>query len=325
MAGELYNQVWEIGNEVTAGTPVARTRKMYFDGSSKLARKHDGRPRKFATGTRDNTRAFTLGPQMVEGTISLPLSSDEILEPLLMTIDGTVTPTGATEKIWTFKPGNTLDFCSIGWNDGARPWLASGVYGSKLKISGNVKDQTTVSMDVIGLTMTQTALTGGFADRTPRFIEGWETKLFVDAFGGTAGTTQVTGTLINWDIEIDNQLARKFYAANTNATSAVTVGELVVTAKLVFEASSATSLTEFSNWIAGTKRLVRIDFGNNELITGIHYHQVTVDIPGAWDAVDLGGTDENTRTYELSLQYVYDTTNSYGLQIRAKNTRATAY
>jgi hypothetical protein len=325
MAGELWNQVWEIGNETTAGTPVARSRKMYFDKESFLKRSHDARPHKFATGTRDNTRNLTLGPQMVDGTVSFPLSSGEIIEPLLMTLDGTVTPTGATAKLWAFEPGNTLDFASIGWHDGARPWLASGVYGSKLKISGNVKEATTVSMDVVGLTMTQTALTGGFSDRVPSIIEGWETKLYIDSFGGTPGTTAVSGTLINWDIEIDNQLKRKFYAGNTNATSAIVTDELVVTAKLLFEASSATSLTEFNNWVAVTKRLVRVEFGQNVVISGADKEFVTVDIPGAWDAVDLGQTDENTRAYELSLQYVYDVTNSFGLQVRAQNNRSTGY
>lgn len=325
MAGELWLQQWEIGKETTAGTPVARTRGMYFDPDSKLSRSHDPRPHKFSTGSRDNTRSFTKGPQMVEGTISMPLSASEIVELLLMSIRGAVTPTGTTEKIWTFTPGTTLDPVSLGWHDGARPWLASGVVGSKLKISGNVKEATTVSLDVMGLTQTQTALTGGFAARTPDIIEGWETKLFIDNLGGTPGTTQVTGTLINWDIEIDNGLSRKYFAANSNATSAILLGEIGVTAKLTFEASNAQSLTEFNNWVAGTNRLVRLDFGNNVLITGVHYYQVTVDIPGAWDAVDLGGSDEGTRTYELSLQYVYDTTNSYGLQIRAKNTRSAAY
>lgn len=325
MAGELFNQVFEIGKETTAGTPVARTRGMYFDPDSKLSRTHDARPHKFATGSRDNTRSFTKGPQIVEGTLSMPLSASEILEFLLMSIRGGVTPTGTTPKTWTFTPGTTLDPVSLGWHDGARPWLASGVIGSKLKISGNVKDATTVSLDVMGLTMTQTALTGGFAARTPDIIEGWETKLFIDSFGGTPGTTQVTGTLINWDIEIDNGLTRKYFAANTNATSAILLGEIAVTAKLTFEASPAVALTEFNNWTAGTNRLIRLDFGNNVVISGPDYYQVTVDIPGAWDAVDLGGSDEGTRTYELSLQYVYDTTNSYGLQIRAKNTRATAY
>lgn len=42
-------------------------------------------------------------------------------------------------------------------------------------------------------------------------------------------------------------------------------------------------------------------------------------------AFDLGGSDEGTRVYELGLQYVYDTTNTYGLQIRAQNARSTAW
>jgi hypothetical protein len=71
--------------------------------------------------------------------------------------------------------------------------------------------------------------------------------------------------------------------------------------------------------------LVRVEFGQNEVISGADKKFVTVDIPGAWEAVDLGGTDEGTRAYEMSLQYIYDTTNLFGLQIRAQNARTTAY
>jgi hypothetical protein len=52
---------------------------------------------------------------------------------------------------------------------------------------------------------------------------------------------------------------------------------------------------------------------------------VTVDLPGAWNAVDLGQVDEQTRVYELGLQYVYDPTNAFGLQIRAQNARTAAW
>lgn len=325
MAGELWLQQWEIGVETTPNTPVASTRLMYFTPESKLTRERAARPHRFATGTRDNVRAFTLGPQMVGGTLAMPLSASEIVEFLLMTLNGTVTPTGATARLWTFTPGTTLDFTTLRWHDGARPWRASGVYGNKLKISGNVKEQTTVECEVMGMSLAQQALTGGLTARTPDFIEGWETRLYIDAFGGTAGSTQVTGTLINWEVEIDNQLAAKHFAENTNAVQAVTVGELEVKAKLLFEAAPAAALTEFNNWDAATRRLVRLYFGNNVLISGSDYYFVTVDIPGAWEAVDLGQTDENTRAYELSLQYIYDTTNSYGLQIRAQNIRTAAY
>jgi hypothetical protein len=100
---------------------------------------------------------------------------------------------------------------------------------------------------------------------------------------------------------------------------------LGIKAKLTFEAAAATALTEFNNWNAGTRRLVRLFFGDNEIIDGGDKKFVTIDLPGAWEATDLGGNDEGTRTYEMSLDYVYDVTNAYGVQIRAQNARAAAY
>lgn len=326
MSGELWRGYWQIGKETTPGTGVAATRRMYFADDSKLTREREPRPHRFATGSRDNVRAFTLGPIVAGGTLKMPLSASEIIELLLLGVKGSVTPAaGANGQLWTFTPGTTLDAATAEWYDGARAWEANGVYGNKIKFSGSVKGENTVESDIFAMALDSTTMTGSLAERTPDFIEGWETKLFIDTFGGTPGSTQVTGTLLNWDVEIDNQLGRKYFANNTLNLGAVTVGELMLTAKLTFEASAAAAATEFSNWNAATKRLVRLDFGNNELIGGSEYKFVTLDIPGAWDAIDLGGSEDNTRVYELSLQYVYDPTNAYGLQIRCQNARATAW
>jgi hypothetical protein len=326
MAGELWRSTFQIGKETTPGTTVAATRRMYFEPDSKLSRERAARPHRFATGTRDNVRAFTLGPTTVGGSLKLPLSASEIIELLLMGVKGGVTPTGAgTPKLWTFTPGTSLDPATIEWNDGARVWEAGGCYVNKLKIAGNVKEETSVEAELFGINLASSALTGSLTERTPDFIEGWETRLFVDDLGDTPGTTQVTGTLLNWEVEIDNQLGRKYFAANTLNVGAITSGELGIKAKLTFEASAAAAATEFSNWDGATERLVRLDFGNNEVIDGSDLKFVTVDVPGAWDAFDLGGSDEGTRTYELGLQYVYDPTNAFGLQIRAQNARATAW
>lgn len=263
---------------------------------------------------------------MVGGTLVQPLSASEIIELLLIGIKGAVTPTGAgAAKLWTFAPGTSLDAATVEWYDGARAWEAGGCYVNKLTFSGNVKEQNSVEAEVFGMNMSTTTLTGALTARTPDFIEGWETKLYVDSFGGTPGSTQVTGTLINWEITLDNQLGRKYFAANTQALGALAVGELMVNAKLTFEASAAAAGTEFTNWDAATKRLVRVMFGDNEVISGADKKFITIDIPGAWDAIDLGGTDEGTRTYELGLQYIYDPTNAFGFQIRAQNARATAW
>lgn len=333
MAGELWRSIFQIGKEVTPGTPVAATRKVYWDiANSRLTRERGARPHRFATATRDNVRAFTLGPVTAGGSIQFPLSADELVEIFLVGIKGGVTPTQPNPASdpnaykWTFTPGNTLDSMTVEWNDGAISWQQAGVRADQIRIAGNVREQQTVTVTLFGTDLVQNALTGALTDRTPTFIEGWESKLYVDAFGATPGTTNVAQTLINWDVNIQNGLARKYFADNLNKAEAVTIGELAVEATLTFEASAAQSLTEFGNWDSATKRVIRLEFGNNQVITGGTLKKtVTVDIPGAWDLFDLGQTDENTRAYQLRMQYVYDPTNAFGLQIVCQNDRATAF
>lgn len=326
MTGEIWRSTFQVALETVPGTTVPATRRMYLSDDSRLSRERAPRPHRFMTASRDNTRAFTLGPTAVGGTLKMPLSASEIIEFLLMGLKAAVTPTGAgTAKLWTFVPGTALAPATVEWSDGARVWEAGGCYVNKLKIAGNVKEETTVEAELFGINLVTSTLTGSLAERVPDFIEGWETKLFVDAFAGTPGTTPVTGTLINWEVELDNQLGRKYFAANTLDVGAITIGEIAVKAKLTFEAAAAQAATEFTNWDAATKRLVRLDFGNNEVIESTDKKFVTIDLPGAWDAFDLGGTDEGTRTYELGLQYVYDATNAFGLQVRCQNARATAW
>jgi len=317
---------FEVGKESTPNTPVASTRLMYFGMDSKLTRERDVRIRRYATGARENARAASLGVERCGGVLTAPLSASEIIELLLCTIKGAVTPTGAgTAKLWTFVPGTTLDPLTIRYHDGARPWRGSGYYGTKLTIAGSVTDETKVTCDLIGRSLVQSALTGGLTGRVPDVIEGWETKLYIDSFGGTAGSTVVSDTLINWSVEIDNQIKRSFWANNAAGAGALPLGELAVKASLVFEAAPAGTLTEYNNWDAATKRLVRLEFGQNEVISGADKKFVTIDLPGAWTMVSREGEAEGTRTYELTLEALYDTTNSYSLQIRAQNARTAAY
>ncbi len=325
-SGELWNAQWEAAVEVTPGTPVASTRQMYFDETSKLVRVRTPRPHKYATGSRDNLRAFSLGPQMVSGQVALPLSADELVELLLIGVKGAVTPTAQNAAwLWTFTPGTALGAATMRWHDGARPWMASGVRLNKLKIAGGVAKENLITADLFAQSMIQQALTGSLTARVPSLIEGWETKLAIDNFGATPGTTTVAGTLINWDVELDNALQYKFTGDNVNSAGAVIAGEIAIKCKLTFEAFPAAALTEFNNWDGVTKRLVRLTFGNNIVISGTDKLTVTVDLPGAWDAFDLGVTDAGTRVYDLGLQYVYDPTNTFGLQIRCVNGRAAAW
>lgn len=322
MPGELWAGSWEIGREGSYGVAVPSSRVMYFRPGSHLTTEREPRIHKFQTGTRDNVRNISLGPEVAGGQVILPMSA-EILELLEIGILGGVDAVGAGDsKTWTFKPGTALDSATLRWHDGARPWRASGVYAGRLNIKGSVDGENLLTADLFAKTVVQEALTGGLSAATPAVFEGWESAIAIDGFGGVPGNAPKTGLMLDWDVTIDNAPGRHYTADNTQAINSITLGELSVEATITVMASAAQALTEFNNWAAGTKRLIRLEFGNNTAIgaTGVN-EKIWVDLPLAWTAVDLNQESEGVRAYQLKGSYVYDTVNTYGVQITVTTAR----
>lgn len=228
------------------------------------------------TTTRDNIRALTVGPVAAAGTMKLPVSADEMLEPFALAIQAGVTATtpasATTTRQFQFRPGSTSpSSATIEWQDGARAWQGSGMQVDTLSIDGSVLGENICTLGLFGQNVVPLgAITGALSQRTPTFHEGWETRLYLDAAGATPGTTQIPGTLINWGIKFGNQLNRKYTASNTLGASATPVGTLTCTADLTFEAAASTTLTEYNNWENGsaapTRRVMRLRFGDNTVI-----------------------------------------------------------
>jgi hypothetical protein len=262
-AGQLWSGTLQIGKEVTAGTAVAATRKLYTREPA-LTIERDPRIHRFATTTRDNVRAYTNGPVMAGGSLSMPMSADEILEMLLISVQGSVTPTtpsGATNaRLWTFKPAGALDSATLEWADGSRTWQGVGFKGNSIEITGAANEANDLNIELFGNDVVAGSLTGALSERVPTFFEGWQTRFYCDAFAATPGTTPVPGVLRNWTVSINNNLARVYTADNTLSANRLTAGELDMTASLTFDAYASRSLTEFNNWAAGTQRLVRLEF-----------------------------------------------------------------
>jgi hypothetical protein len=330
MPGELWRAEVLVGREITAGTAVTPTRRMYWR-EPVLNMPRDATVQRFATATRDNVRGVTLGPKMPEGNFAFPISAEEIVEPLLSAIKSGVTPTtpptGVTARLWTFVPSSTLDTWTVEYLDGANRWEGNGYQVDELTIAGSVSDENLVSCTLFGRDLAADAsATTGLAQRVPTFIQGWQTRLYIDALGAAPGTTPVSCALINWSIAHRNHLTRKYAANNSLAACAVNYGEMEVTADLMVEATSAAAIAEFTNWQNTVARMVRVEFQDETGFIELALRRfVTVDIPGNWTAYDLGQTDEGTRTYQLTLTGTYDATNGYSIQFRAQNNRAAAY
>jgi hypothetical protein len=327
MAGELWRQSWGIGLESAKGTAVAPTRRIYVAEGDKLTHGRDVRLHSFSSGIRQRALTQTLGPSQPGGSITMPASATELVEPLLMGVKAAVTPTGATAtKTWVFDPGVDLASASIHWSDGVNRWQMAGSRITKWKISGSVGGANTFSADLMGLSYAASASPEiATAQRQPLVHEGWETAVWISTFDTAPGGGSECGALVSWEIEYDNGLEREYAACNTLAAVDTTMDGVAVSGKFTLRAAHAFGLANYTNWNAGTPRHLRLEFGNNKIITGVDKHLVRLDIPCFLSAVDLGGSEAKGRTYEFSFNGVYAPTLAYMLRATLINDRATAW
>lgn len=103
MPGESWRRIVQCGKEVTEGTPVAATRKLYVTAGA--TRQQAPNLIKVSTGTRDNQRDVKLRTVQAMGTVDSPISSDEMLEYFLATLQGGVTPTALATLPGPAAPG----------------------------------------------------------------------------------------------------------------------------------------------------------------------------------------------------------------------------
>lgn len=328
--GQVWKTTFQVGKETTRGTAVAASRRMYFAPDGMINDEGEARFYDFSTATRAQTRAATPGVVRAIGSVSQQLSYSESVELALAGIRGAVVPTqpdsvgNPTVYLWTFTEGDTLDPWTLEWDDGARAWRGLGVSIDELTYAFNVREGWTVQARLLGLDFAQNALTGALASRDPNFIEGWETKVYIDAFGGTPGTTAVDCYLVSANITYRNNLALFYAAKNSRAACDLVPGVVSVEGTLTVRASEAAALTAFNDLRAATKKMIRLETGNNTTLTGIYKGFVTLDLPGAYMSRGIGDVD-GVRTYELRYRGIYDSTAGYMFRKRLQNQRSAAY
>jgi hypothetical protein len=309
---------------------VAATRVAYLETVS-LNKKRSNRTHRFKTGRRDNQMAVTQGPTMVEGQVKLPAHPNEWLEWLAITFgDGAITtPGGGTlSRTHTYKPTASLTSMTLERNDGSRVYRGLGIRGAGLSIDGSVDGDNSGTFDLYGndVDTAFTTLTAALPARNPPFLEGWQCKFFLDALGGTPGTTQISDLLADWSIKLNNNMTRIYAAGNTQAAIGTVPGELDLSSDLTFLAESTAAATELTNWNAGTPKLLRLEFIGPVAIEAAIFPTIRIDIPGYWGDVDRNKEAFGAvRAYGFPLDYVYDSTLASGIVIACTCNRLTAF
>lgn len=328
MAGEGFRELWQIGKETTYGTPVPATRQLSGDPSGHLDRDRENHEIRVSTGTRDNVRGNKPRAVTAGGMFSQAFDADEIIELFLAAVQGGVTPTTALgASTWVFTPGATLDSQTWEWFDGYNGWSESGVYLDTLKFTWSAakNGDTKVEATLFGKDRVPQTVTASLATRTPIWMEGYETLVYLDALGGTPGTT-LFGKAISGELTLGNNLDRKYYANNTLATAAVTFGQFNCSGSLVIEAD-ADGMAEYDNWDTSVDRLIRLSHGNNGAVLGTSAlkRAINHDIPCTWTAFDLGSQDAGTRVLKGTFNYKFDAVNAFSYRATVVSSRGTAY
>lgn len=291
----------QLGREVTAGTPVAATSVWRgigrFEDQLKLvqAKENIG----YLSGT-DRAYIPELGGkysmEAVEATFEqLP----HILDAGIMVATGVKDGPG-TDYIYTYNFPTTAQptiktyTIEDGDDSGAEEMEYSFV--SEFTLAGKARDAWMVSAEWQGRQLTPTTYTGALSVATVEEPLFSKTKLYIEAIGGTWGTTLKSNTLLEATLKYKTGLVPVFTGDGALYFSFHKCIGPEVTLDITFE-HDATAIAEKVNWRAKTPRLIQLKCeGAAPATPGTTYTVKTmiINLAGKWEKFDkIGESDGN--------------------------------
>ena len=203
----------QVGKESTWGTSAAATAKLMGIESITLSPKVKGAVNADMRGS--------LGPgaiayiQAMEGAGKLTTKVLYDDWPYWMdAIFGTATPTGAGPYVYTYTAPSTSAPTSrmqtIYYGDATGTYKLVGALPSKISIKGESNKELTAAIDLIGKSVTAGSL-AALSDRSVSPVMGNDLTVFIDAWGGTVGTTAIDTTAYSFQLNLDTARAMQTY------------------------------------------------------------------------------------------------------------------
>jgi hypothetical protein len=322
--GEVALRKIQAAIEVTRGTDLAETRKVYAKGRMtkdvQLLRPDEDR------GT------FIEHYRSAQGivTAAFPIEGGLTYEDLpwfaQLSIKGGVTSTmvDTTARRWAFVPNASVDdlqTATFVWGDDTQAFHMNYGMINTLEISGEASTggYWAFSAGIIGTDMAKDTFTGAIGERVVEDINVFLSKCAI----GTAGavpSSYMTGRFIRFKFNLDNNLARKFFADGTAPTlGGIGRSKRHITLEVTMEGNAAT-VTERDAYEAGTSRVVRITALGTTIAGSSPTHARTADliVCGKWRSFEVGERDTNT-TFTGILDAEYDTTLAYDMSLTVDN------
>jgi hypothetical protein len=329
--GQKWAQKIQLGRESTAGTAVAATTIWRgVGGMLEDAREVSMVDEQIGIAI-PTTRAYVGQLGGVLSMAATPATFEQILHILEAGIKtvGTGASDGAgSGKIYAYPTPttavNTIKTYTIETGDNQQAEEMEYSFVEKFTLTGERGRAVMMSADWIGRQVANTTFTGSLTAPTVEEILTGKGAFYIDAVGGTIGTTAITGTLLQWELTVTTgwrgkwtvdagQLYFNFIYFDRDSFEA----ELSMT----FE-HDATAVAQKALFQAATPRLFRINIpGSTFAQAGTTYSTKTFRIDAAATYTEWGVLDseDGNSIVNVTAQIGYDPTAAKGLEITVVN------
>lgn len=290
--GENVFRKNQYGLEVTHGTAVAATKR--YLGVVSLPKDRTVTYPPDTLGIRAKSFRTVVNQILADG-ISLKHEHavfDELPMLFSMGLKGGVTATektvGKADYEWDFTPSltasNTPDSITLEAGDDTQAYSIEYVMAKRYVIAGKMGNDEAVSVEAecFGKQITKDTFTAGLLPLSSEPMIANMTKFWIDPAWATLGTTQKTGLIREFSLEILTGVHPKFAADGTKTMS--TYGESYIDAMLtlVLEGNSD-AVAQYDSFAAGTQKAVRLQNLGNVIGASTTPYSLTVDMFGTWE------------------------------------------
>lgn len=203
-------------------------------------------------------------------------------------------------KIYTYPIPTTaiptIQTYTIEGGDDAGAERMEYAFTSKITIEGKAKEELKVSAEWMGRQVAVNAFTGALSLPTVEDILTSKGKVYLDASGGSFGSTQYQATITDFSLEYTTGWVPRFTIDGNLYFTVARLTKPEVKLSITME-HVANAITEKANWRTKVARLIRLEFAGAALGTpGTAYSTkiFRIDLAGRWDKFDaLSDQDGN--------------------------------
>jgi hypothetical protein len=320
----------QFGPEATAGTAVAATsvQRLLSNGA-----KNDS-PVEFINENIGYLPQVnrTAQPKLAASIAfeDSPLTFEQAMYPFsagIKTVSAVADGAGSG-KIWTYAfpttAPNSIKTWTIEYGDNIQAREMEYSFCESFAISFNAGEVVNISSNWIGRQWTNTTFTGALSAPTVEELLTSKGKLYIDAVGGTIGTTQVTNTLLSGTLNVMTGWKPVWTADGNLYFSFAKNTQPEITLDLTYEHNTSAE-TEYSAFVAGTPRQMQLSFVGSALTSAGTFTTkiLSINLAGTYETWDAFGDQDGNNTVSCTFRAAYDSTAALFANIAVVNEVAT--